>query len=188
MLKKDLRKIFKQKRDELSKENIEFLSRQIQARLIEFLNQLEFQFVNCFLSSHSKNEVQTQGIIQYLWEIDKNVSVPHSNYENSEITSVEYLPHHTTSIDSFGIPSVDEPISINYDKIQVVLIALFAFDDKGNRIGYGKGMYDRFLSKCPGNTIKIGLSFFDSVDEISDVNEFDVPLDYAVTPSKVYRF
>ena len=70
----------------------------------------------------------------------------------------------------------------------MVLIALFAFDDKGNRIGYGKGMYDRFLSKCPGNTIKIGLSFFDSVDEISDVNEFDVPLDYAITPSKVYRF
>ncbi len=188
MLKKDLRKIVKQKRDELSEENIEFLSHQIQIRLFVFLSQLDFQHVNCFLSSHSKKEVQTQGIIQHLWEIGKNVSVPHSNYENSEITSVEYLPHHTTSMDSFGIPALDEPIPIHYNKIQVVLIALFAFDHKGNRIGYGKGMYDRFLSKCNPNVIKIGLSFFEAIDEISDVNEFDIPLDYAVTPNKIYRF
>ena len=43
-------------------------------------------------------------------------------------------------------------------KIQVVFVPL-AYDNFGNRVGYGKGYYDKFLSKCTKECLKIGLSF-----------------------------
>jgi 5-formyltetrahydrofolate cyclo-ligase len=55
-------------------------------------------------------------------------------------------------------------------------------------VGYGKGFYDKFLSKCKPETIKIGLSFFAPEEQISDVFESDVLLDYCVTPNGVFEF
>ena len=69
-----------------------------------------------------------------------------------------------------------------------MFIPLLAFDNKGNRVGYGKGYYDNFLSKCTPDVIKIGLSFFEASDEITDVFESDIALDYCVTPNTIYQF
>jgi 5-formyltetrahydrofolate cyclo-ligase len=55
-------------------------------------------------------------------------------------------------------------------------------------VGYGKGFYDRFLSECNPETIKIGLSFFDAEELIEGVFENDVKLDYCVTPNTVFSF
>jgi 5-formyltetrahydrofolate cyclo-ligase len=73
-------------------------------------------------------------------------------------------------------------------KIDVVFVPLLAFDKKGHRVGYGKGFYDKFLSECKPETIKIGLSFFEPEELISDVFEDDVTLNYCVTPNGVYAF
>jgi 5-formyltetrahydrofolate cyclo-ligase len=59
---------------------------------------------------------------------------------------------------------------------------------KGNRVGYGKGFYDNFLSQCQPEVIKIGLSFFEPEELIDDCNENDVRLDFCVTAAKVYVF
>ena len=56
-----------------------------------------------------------------------------------------------------------------------------------NRIGYGKGFYDRFLPSCRPDCKKIGLSFEKPVPEIIP-DEFDIPLDFCITPEKVYDF
>ena len=188
MLKKDLRYIFKQKRDQLAKETIQLLSKKIEILLLEFLAKQKFDSVNCFLSSVSKKEVQTNSIIQQLWTLNKQVSVPFSNYETLEIVAAEYLPNQNTFLDSFDIPSFTPSKMIDFSKIEIVISPLICFDLNGNRTGYGKGMYDRFLQKCNPNVIKIGLSFFEAIDEISDLNEFDIPLDYVISPKKVYVF
>ena len=73
-------------------------------------------------------------------------------------------------------------------KIDVVFVPLLAFDSKGHRVGYGKGFYDRFLNECRKDVITVGLSFFEAEDEFIEANETDVPLDYCVTPLKVYSF
>jgi 5-formyltetrahydrofolate cyclo-ligase len=70
----------------------------------------------------------------------------------------------------------------------VVFVPLLAFDKQGNRVGYGKGFYDRFLANCKPETIKIGLSFFEVENEIADVFNNDIELDYCVTPNKIYTF
>ncbi len=73
-------------------------------------------------------------------------------------------------------------------KIQLVFVPLLAFDEKGYRVGYGKGYYDRFLVKCSSNLLKIGFSHFEPVPQISDTDQFDVPLNYCITPQHIYEF
>ena len=70
----------------------------------------------------------------------------------------------------------------------MVFVPLLAFDTQGNRVGYGKGFYDTFLTNCKPETIIIGLSFFEAEAAIEDIFESDVPLNYCVTPEKVYKF
>ncbi len=70
----------------------------------------------------------------------------------------------------------------------MVFVPLLAFDEKGHRVGYGKGFYDKFLSECKPEVLKIGLSFFESETLISDVLTTDIQLDLCVTPSKIYNF
>ncbi|MBU3714597.1 MAG: 5-formyltetrahydrofolate cyclo-ligase, partial [Ferruginibacter sp.] len=59
----------------------------------------------------------------------------------------------------------------------------------GYRVGYGKGYYDRFIKKyCIENVLKIGFSFFEPIDEIADIHEHDVCMDYCITPETIYSF
>ena len=86
-----------------------------------------------------------------------------------------------------GIPEPGlycEPAAENRQKI--ILVPGVAFDINGNRTGYGKGYYDRYLSKH-SNLIKIGAAFSLQVVDSIDADEFDIPLDYIVTENNIYR-
>ena len=65
---------------------------------------------------------------------------------------------------------------------------LLTFDEKGNRVGYGKGFYDKFLAECKPEILKIGVSFFEPENIIPDVLNTDIQLDLCITPTKVYNF
>lgn len=83
-------------------------------------------------------------------------------------------------------PETSQPIDIQ--DIDAVLVPLLAFDRQGQRVGYGGGYYDRFLSQCRPDTLKIGLSHFEPIEEIEDVDEWDVKLDLCITPDRLYRW
>ena len=51
-----------------------------------------------------------------------------------------------------------------------------------------KGFFDRYLKGCREDCIKIGFSYFEPLDSIDDANEFDVPLDFCITPQRIYVF
>ena len=72
--------------------------------------------------------------------------------------------------------------------IDLVFVPLLAFDEKGYRIGYGKGFYDKYLADCRNDCIKAGFCYFDPLASIDDSNEFDVPLNLCITPQNVYVF
>ena len=72
--------------------------------------------------------------------------------------------------------------------LDTIFVPLVAFDERGYRVGYGKGYYDRFLAQCRPDAIKIGFSFFDAVEYIEDIDEFDVPLNFCITPHRIYEF
>ena len=86
-----------------------------------------------------------------------------------------------------GIPEPVSGIAILPEILDVVFVPLLAYDEKGHRIGYGKGFYDRFLKKCRPDTIFVGLSFFGPEPQI-DFEATDVPLHYCVTPEGILDF
>lgn len=88
----------------------------------------------------------------------------------------------------WGITEPIGTIEIPSDKIDLIFIPLLAFDQNGYRVGYGKGYYDRYLTKCDPGAIKMGFSYFEPVDHITDTNQFDVPLNYCITPQHIYEF
>ena len=79
-------------------------------------------------------------------------------------------------------------MSINPRLVDVVFIPLLAYDIKGNRVGYGKGFYDRFLTKCKNDLLKVGLSFFPPENQIIKTNNNDIAIDICVTPNKIFKF
>ena len=74
------------------------------------------------------------------------------------------------------------------ETLDLVLVPLLAVDERGHRVGYGKGYYDRFLSRCAPECLKVGVSYFEPVPLIEDTHEYDLPLDICITPQQVYVF
>ena len=146
----------------------------------------EFNFFHIFLSIQNKAEVDTTPIINILIGKDKEILISKSDFNNLSMKSYIFNEETLLKKNKYGIP---EPINGKEFKenIDVIFIPLLAYDKKGNRVGYGKGFYDRFLRTQKNNIIKVGLSFF-GPEEIVEKKEFDQSLDYCVTPEKVFSF
>ncbi len=187
MHKKDLRKKYKELRLELSHHTIEDKSLAIANRLLS-LNIWGKTYFHLFLTIEEQKEIDTEFILQILAGKDKEIVISRSNFETFEMT--HYLLTDSTKIkkNNYNIPEPINGLEVPIEKIEVVFVPLLAFDINGNRVGYGKGFYDKFLSKCHPETIKIGLSFFDAEEKIDDATENDVTLNYCVIPNKTYFF
>ena len=72
--------------------------------------------------------------------------------------------------------------------LDIIFVPMLIMDKDGYRVGFGKGCYDRFLARCRPDCIKVGFSYFQPIEKIEDRDEFDVPLDFGVTPGNVYVF
>lgn len=144
------------------------------------------EFYHIFLSIVEKKEINTDYLLHILQGKDKNICVP--VMKNGK-DLVHILLQDNTRIETvnFGVPEPIDGISIPSDKIEIVFVPLMAYDRTGNRIGYGKGFYDRFLSQTSKGSLFIGLSFFGPEDAIA-TDPHDIKLDYCITPEKIYRF
>jgi 5-formyltetrahydrofolate cyclo-ligase len=186
MLKTSLRLHYKALRKDVSPQVLLNSSLAIANNLLK-LPIWDFSYYHIFLPIASKNEVDTSFILSILQGKDKNIVLP--KMEGSQRLEHILLTDNTTlKVNSWGVPEPLEGIEVPVKKINVVFIPLLAFDENGNRVGYGKGFYDIFLKECEKDVIKVGLSLFSAEVQISDVNEKDIPLDYCVTPNKIYSF
>lgn len=187
MTKSELRRLYKQKRNALSSEIIETNSLAIANQLVK-LPIWNRSFYHIFLSITEHKEVNTDYILNILSGKDKNIVISKTDFKNLKMS--HYLLLDTTIIkkNEWNIPEPVDGIEISSDKMDVVFVPLLAFDLKGHRVGYGKGFYDQFLSECKPETLKIGLSFFEAENEITDVFTSDIALDYCVIPNKIYSF
>lgn len=147
----------------------------------------DFETYHIYMSIPEKREVDTTYLIPILQGKDKEIVIPKMG-KNKSLTHYALEDDLILKENKWGIP---EPVSgreIPLRSIDVVFVPLLAFDEKGQRVGYGGGFYDRFLNSCRPETIRVGLSFFPPVKEISDVHPEDVPLHYCVTPERTYGF
>ncbi|MGB0982219.1 MAG: 5-formyltetrahydrofolate cyclo-ligase [Winogradskyella sp.] len=187
MNKSKLRLLYKKKRAQLSLENVEELSLQIANQLLK-LDIWDTTFYHIFLTIEEQKEVNTDYILNILAGKDKNIIISKSNFENYSMTHFLLTDNTKIKKNAYNIPEPIDGIEVETSKLDVVFIPLLAFDNTGNRIGYGKGFYDRFLAKCKPKTIKIGLSFFEAEHQTFKVSKDDIKLDYCVTPNKIFQF
>lgn len=187
MNKRDLRKKYKALRTGLSKSQIDDFSLAIANQLLK-LKIWDYSMYHIFLTIEEQREINTDYILNILAGKDKNIVISKSNLEDYSMT--HYLLTDSTKIkkNHYNIPEPDGGIEIQASQLEVVFVPLLAFDAVGNRIGYGKGFYDRFLAHCKPETLKIGLSFFEAEAEIFETSADDITLDYCVTPNSVFQF
>lgn len=187
MLKKALRLHYKTLRKQLSENQLEEMSLAV-ANNVLTLPIWEKTYFHIFLPIEEHNEVNTEFILHLLSGKDKEIVISKSDFETRNMTHFLLTDNTKIKKNEYNIPEPIDGIEVPAKKIEVVFIPLLAYDKLGNRVGYGKGFYDKFLSECQPETIKIGLSFFEPEEQITDVFETDVKLDYCVTPNAVFKF
>ncbi|MEO0060325.1 MAG: hypothetical protein RLZZ312_1972 [Bacteroidota bacterium] len=187
MTKTEARITYKKYRSVLSINDIKIRSTAI-AEQVQKMDIWHYDYYHIFMPIDHQKEVDTQFIFDILEKNNKKIIVSKSILETVEM--LHYVVDKNTKFQSnrYGIP---EPINANPIEtsiINVVFVPLLAYDSYGNRVGYGKGFYDKFLSKCQPNVVKIGLSFFEPESLISGFLNSDVKLDYCAGPTALTCF
>jgi len=186
MKKKEARLFYQNLRNELTTDDIKNLSLKI---INNFINHFETsnKTISVFLPIISKREINTT--ILFSLATNFKIVIPKWDEETNQLTHYLYEPNKTTFITSkFGIQEPENGEIITPENIDYVLTPLLAVDQRGIRVGYGKGVYDTFFNNCTAETVKIGLHYFNITQKIEDVNDFDVPLNYCITPEKIFQF
>lgn len=150
-------------------------------QLINLNSYINAETIHIYVSNSENNEVDTTQIIQHSLLNGKKVVIPKvvndGLLEHFEIKSTNNLKKN-----QWGIL---EPISgeeVDIEELNMIIVPMVAGDRQRNRLGYGKGFYDRFLVKS--NAFKIGLLYDLQIHgEELPVESFDIPLDLLLTQS-----
>ncbi len=188
MTKSEIRKLYKRKRNELSPA--------VKDRL-EDLMLIQFQSLHLEIA----DMVMTYSPIEALNEYNPVLIEEYCFFKNP-VTTLVYpvIDKVHNSLKAFAVKEdsffelneyeIEEPMNGKEtapEAIGLMIVPLLAFNDKGYRVGYGKGYYDKFIQQCRPEMIKIGFSFFDA-GIIDDINSFDKPMDFCITPERIYQF
>ena len=189
MTKKELRKIYRDKRNALTSAEQTKLDDLL---LIQF-QKADLPFIKILLSYWPVEEHKEPNAHLYTDYLDfKNpeliIAYPKTDFIINEMEAVVTNPETEFVKNEYNIYEPEEGNRIAADEIDMILVPLLAFDKKGYRVGYGKGFYDKYLTGCRKDCIKAGFSWFGPVGEITDKDDFDVPLDLCITPQNVYVF
>lgn len=186
--KSGLRELYKSKRALLTSADVVQYSFEILHQLKIWLStRMELDHFHLFLPIENQKEVNTLIIKEYLQANQKKVYTSVIGPKRLEMDTFLLSAETIFEESKMGIPNPVDAEKIDPDCIQVILIPLLVFDIAGNRIGYGKGYYDIFLKKLKPHVIKVGLSYFLPEEKIPS-EEHDVPLDFCITPKKLYTF
>lgn len=191
MTKAELRKVYRQKREALPLETYQAHNRSLTETFFRHFSLEEVKVLHAFIALPAQKEPDTWPIIHGVWQKYPEVKVVipriHTSLPVMEchpITNKEAL-----ALNRFGIAEPGPHVPpLPPEEVDMALLPLLAFDERGYRVGFGKGYYDRYLARCRKDMVKIGLSLEPPVEKITDIDQFDIPLDYAITPDGVYGF
>lgn len=187
MQKKDLRKVALQKRKAQGGD----ATKKLNSGLLDQFKKLDFSDVNVlhiFLPILEKNEPDTFPLIFWLKATHPKLKIiiPKTDFLSLEMSNHEFKNKDSLVKSNYNIlePSGDAVYS---GPIDLCVLPLLGFDKIGNRVGYGKGFYDRFLSKYP-EIFKVGICFDAPIGLIEDAEIHDIRMDACITPVKTYYF
>jgi 5-formyltetrahydrofolate cyclo-ligase len=190
MTKQELRIKYFVKRKKLTQSEVEVHSKLICENFFSSTDLSSVSVIHTFLPIRKNNEPDSWLIINRLKKEfpQIKISVPKVHSSTGELCHYYLEPSSSLLENPWGIPEIHEGNSTHLEDIDIVLIPLLAFDFAGHRVGYGKGFYDKFLAGCKGATLRIGLSLFDGVERIDDIDTYDQPLHFCITPKETHAF
>lgn len=191
MKKETLRLIFLERRNQIIKEQRIEESEILFSKIIQLMNSNKPKIIHTYLPQEASSEPNTFRLIEKISEkfpmiqivvpcvVPKSKKLKHFLLEGKTdlILNRWKIPE----------PNAKTAIPVLPNELDMVIVPLLAFDKNGFRVGYGGGYYDRFLADCKPQTLKVGISFFEPIDAISDINKFDIKLDLYVTPYHIYN-
>ncbi|MBQ7984016.1 MAG: 5-formyltetrahydrofolate cyclo-ligase [Bacteroidales bacterium] len=176
--KKELRRQIRKLKSLLTKEEKEILS----AKIFEKLEQCnEFVSSHCVLMYWSMDdEVCTHGFVNK-WYKDKVILLP--CVEGDDLVLKQFKgEENMTEGEQFAIPEPKGEEFTRTDEIDLMIIPGMAFDMQKNRMGRGRGFYDRLLQTC--NCTKIAVGFDCQMTQSVPVEPFDVKMDKIITDKR----
>ena len=166
---------------ELNSDEAQTLSQIIQERLLGLKVYADAETIMCYMPC--RQEVNTELLIRHALEAGKRVCLPVVISAPKQLLACQINhPHQELEPDAYGILSPCYPGAkvVNSNEIQLIIVPGIAFDERGYRLGYGGGYYDRFLSQ-PHQATTAGLAYsFQLVDKLP-VATHDIKLDLVIT-------
>lgn len=185
MIKKEARKQYQSLRTALTQAQKKRYSVAIGNRIMSIIDD-KMQHIHVYVPIVAKSEVDTLSLVHGLWKNGKKVFAPKVSASIS-MTHHIWTPETEFTTNKWGIPE-PEGETIHPIDLDVVVVPLLAIDQKGHRVGYGKGFYDRFLAQCRADVFTIGLGFFPPLAAIAGIDSYDVALDAYVTQDQTWIF
>lgn len=188
MSKKELRKLLLEQRMQLNtrqrQKGQDMILIQFQQLPLPYL-----QYLHAYQAMKGRNEPDPDPLISFMRFRNPGLrrAVP-KMMGDADMAHILVSEMTEWEINAFGIHEPSEGEEIPADLFDLVLVPMVGCDTRGNRIGYGKGYYDRFLVQCRPDCIKLGLSFLEPLEHDIEPDPWDVKLDYCITPKQIYAF
>lgn len=181
--KESLRQQVLSERQQMDEEEWLHKSNQIIQSLLDTQYYNKASTVHTYVSMNKRREVCTDRLLKHLLDNHKRTVVPVTNFQegtlnHSEINSLDDLEKN-----KWGVAEPKSVHPVNIESLDLIIVPMAAADRSGNRLGYGKGFYDRFLSET--KALKAGLIFSDFLFEEIPVGEFDIKLDVIITEDEM---
>lgn len=181
-MKNKLRKELIEIRRNIPKYKILEKSNKIKNRLFK-MDEFKHASTILFYISYG-NEVYTHDMIKFAMSNRKNVIVPVSDKNNRRLILSEFNNWDDLETGAYDILEPKKYRVTSIDKVDLVIIPGIGFDEKGYRIGHGKGYYDKLLSNSK-NALHIGLAFEFQIIKKVPTEYHDIPVHKIVTEKRV---
>ncbi|MDD5686241.1 MAG: 5-formyltetrahydrofolate cyclo-ligase [Elusimicrobia bacterium] len=183
MNKQDIRKKILAIREEINKKEVDVNSEKILKKLFKLREFCDARRVSFYVSF--KNEVDTRKMIESSLKLKKDVFLPKIVKNKLMLVKIKDLKNLVSG--KYGIlePETKGNNLKNNFNLDAVIVPGVVFDKQCNRIGFGKGYFDKFLKNI--STVKIGLSHSFQVLKRIPVSEKDVPMDFVITEKRIFR-
>ena len=141
-----------------------------------------------FIYMDFKNEVMTSNLIKRMLSEKKRVAIPYTDSINTVLIPSEITKESDLKQNSFGYFEPKSILPVNIEEIDLVIVPGVVFDKNLNRIGFGKGYYDKILNRLKPSAKKIALAHDFQVLEDIPAEEHDVKMDMIITEKNIYPF
>lgn len=186
--KANLRKIYKQKRLALDKEERINRMQQMLLHFDDWCKDKSFNLVMSYVSFEKFAEIEMSYFEESLKKKNKQIKFLYPKVIGDQMIAIEPIDNSGFEHSQFGVKEHKEYHETSIDELDLILVPLLIIDQSGQRVGYGKGFYDRFLSQKKNTTISMGLSLFEPIEKIEDVHQGDIPLEFCITPQSLLTF